>query len=399
MIGNVVLGVTGGIAAYKSADIASKLKKLNINVDVIMTKNAQQFITPLTFQSLTGTKTITDMFITDFEPDIEHISLAKKADVILIAPATANIIAKIAHGIADDMLSTVVMASKAQLLIAPAMNTVMYESPATQKNIRILKERGVIFIEPIEGLLACKDIGKGKMQDPEVIVDIVLHHLIKDSDLDGKKVLITAGPTMESIDPIRYITNRSTGKMGYAMAQEAVRRGAKVILVTGKTNLKVPYGIDQVISIESAEQMYDAVMEYAKTCDIIIKSAAVADYKPKNRSESKIKKSDGDMKIELDRTRDILFELGKQKQKNQVLIGFAAETNDVLENAKSKVERKNLDMIVVNDVKRPGAGFSSDTNIVTLIDRKGKLENLPMMSKQEVAKAVFDKISELINIL
>lgn len=399
MIGNVVLGVTGGIAAYKSADIASKLKKLNINVDVIMTKNAQQFITPLTFQSLTGTKTITDMFNTDFEPDIEHISLAKKADVILIAPATANIIAKIANGIADDMLSTVVMASKAQLLIAPAMNTVMYESPATQENIRILKERGVIFIEPIEGLLACKDIGKGKMQEPEAIVDIVLHHLIKDSDLEGKKVLITAGPTMESIDPIRYITNRSTGKMGYAMAQEAVRRGAKVTLVTGKTNLKAPYGVDEVIPVESAQQMYDAVMKHARTSDIIIKSAAVADYKPKNRSDNKIKKSDGDMKIELDRTKDILFELGKQKHKGQILIGFAAETNDVLQNARSKVERKNLDMIVVNDVNKPGAGFSSDTNIVTLIDRKGKLENLPMMSKQEVAKAVFDKISELINVL
>lgn len=397
MIGNVILGVTGGIAAYKSADVVSRLKKLNIGVDVIMTKNAQRFITPLTFQSLSGTKVVTDMFDTDFNPDIEHISLAKKADIILIAPATANIIAKLANGIADDMLSTVTMASKAQLLIAPAMNTVMYESCATQKNIQILKDRGAVFIEPVEGLLACKDIGKGKMQEPEIIVEIVLHYLLREHDLKDKKVLITAGPTRESIDPVRYITNRSTGKMGYAMAQEAVRRGARVVLISGKTQLKVPYGVYETVSVESAQQMYEAVMKHFEDSDIIIKSAAVADYKPKNPSDNKIKKSDGDMKIELDRTKDILFELGKRKRKDQLLIGFAAETNDVLQNAKSKVERKNLDMIVVNDVKKEGAGFGTDTNIVTVIRRDGEQYRLPMLSKQEVAKSVFDKISEWIN--
>lgn len=397
MIGNVVLGVTGGIAAYKSADIVSRLKKQNIDVDVIMTKNAQRFIAPLTFQSLSGRKTVTDMFDTQFTPDIEHISLAKKADIILIAPATANMIAKIANGIADDMLSTVVMASRAKLLIAPAMNTVMYESAANRQNLRTLRERGAVIIEPSEGLLACKDIGKGKMQEPELIVDIVLYHLLKDSDLEGKKVLITAGPTMESIDPVRYITNRSTGKMGYAMTQEAVRRGAEVVLVTGKTDLKIPYGVSEIISVGSAKQMYDAVMYHAPSSDIIIKSAAVADYKPKHRSDSKIKKSDGDMRIELDRTDDILFELGKQKRHGQILVGFAAETDDVLQNAESKIKRKNLDLIVANDVKKQGAGFGTDTNIVTLIDREGGYQHLPMMSKQEIAKCVFDKISESVD--
>ncbi len=290
MIGNVVLGVTGGIAAYKSAEIVSRLKKRNVNVDVIMTKSAQEFIAPLTFQSLSGNKTVTDMFSTDFRPDIEHISLAKKADVLLIAPATANIIGKLAYGIADDMLSTVAMATKAQLIIAPAMNTVMYESPALQENLATLKKRGAIIIEPKEGLLACNDVGKGKMEEPEVIVDAVMLELIRDNDLSGKKVLVTAGPTRESIDPVRFITNRSTGKMGYAMAQEAVRRGAKVTLITGKTNEKIPYGIAEVIEIESAQQMYEAVMNEIANADIVIKSAAVADYKPKKFGGSKTQK-------------------------------------------------------------------------------------------------------------
>ncbi len=399
MIGNVVLGVTGGIAAYKSADIVSRLKKLNVNVDVIMTENAQKFITPLTFQSLSGNKTITNMFDTDFHPDIEHISLAKKADIILIAPATANMIAKIANGIADDMLSTVVMASKAQLIIAPAMNTVMYESIANQKNMQTLRERGAIFIEPVEGLLACKDVGKGKMQEPEKIVQVVLHYLIKDSDLAGKKVLITAGATRESIDPVRYLTNRSTGKMGYAMAQEAVRRGASVTLVSGKTNLEIPYGVDNVIVVESAEEMYQAVMRHASSSDIIIKSAAVADYTPARKSDSKIKKKDGDMKIELERTKDILMALGKMKKENQILIGFAAETDNVVEYAKDKLRRKNLDMIVANDVKKSGAGFGTDTNIVAIVDKEANTQEIPMLSKSEVAKVVFDRISELINVL
>ncbi len=396
MIGNVVLGVTGGIAAYKSAEIVSRLKKRNVNVDVIMTKSAQEFIAPLTFQSLSGNKTVTDMFSTDFRPDIEHISLAKKADVLLIAPATANIIGKLAYGIADDMLSTVAMATKAQLIIAPAMNTVMYESLALQENLATLKKRGAIIIEPKEGLLACNDVGKGKMEEPEVIVDAVMLELIRDNDLRGKKVLVTAGPTRESIDPVRFITNRSTGKMGYAMAQEAVRRGAKVTLITGKTNEKIPYGIAEVIEIESAKQMYEAVMNEIANADIVIKSAAVADYKPKNLADQKLKKSDGEMMIELDRTKDILFEIGKRKKLNQILVGFAAETHDLIAHASAKIQKKNLDLIVANNVKMAGAGFGTDTNIVTLIHKDGELEQLPMMTKQEVAKSVFDRISELI---
>lgn len=391
MSGNVLLGVTGGIAAYKAADIVSRLIKQDVNVDVIMTKYAQEFITPMTFQSLSGNKTVTDMFDTSFRPDIEHISLAKKADVILIAPATANIIAKIAHGIADDMLTTVVLASKAKLIIAPAMNTVMYEAEVTQNNIKTLKERGVIVIDPVEGLLACNDLGRGKMEEPENIVEAVLYHLTCSRDLEGKKVLITAGPTRESIDPVRFITNRSTGKMGYEMAREAKRRGADVTLVSGRVNVKAPYGVN-LINIESAQDMYEEVMKRAGESDIIIKSAAVADYTPQNKSNIKIKKQSGDMKIELERTHDILFEVGQAKTDQQILVGFAAETNDVIENAKSKMQRKNLDFIIANDVKKEGAGFGTDTNIVTIIPRQGEIEPLPVMKKSEVARAVFDRI-------
>lgn len=391
MSGNVLLGVTGGIAAYKAADIVSRLIKQDVNVDVIMTKYAQEFITPMTFQSLSGNKTVTDMFDTSFRPDIEHISLAKKADVILIAPATANIIAKIAHGIADDMLTTVVLASKAKLIIAPAMNTVMYEAEVTQNNIKTLKERGVIVIDPVEGLLACNDLGRGKMEEPENIVEAVLYHLTCSRDLEGKKVLITAGPTRESIDPVRFITNRSTGKMGYEMAREAKRRGADVTLVSGRVNLKAPYGVN-LINIESAQDMYEEVMKRAGESDIIIKSAAVADYTPQNKSYIKIKKQSGDIKIELERTHDILFEVGQAKTDQQILVGFAAETNDVIENAKSKMQRKNLDFIIANDVKKEGAGFGTDTNIVTIIPRQGEIEPLPVMKKSEVARAVFDRI-------
>ena len=391
MSGNVLLGVTGGIAAYKAADIVSRLIKQDVNVDVIMTKYAQEFITPMTFQSLSGNKTVTDMFDTSFTPDIEHISLAKKADVILIAPATANIIAKIAHGIADDMLTTVVLASKAKLIIAPAMNTVMYEAEVTQNNIKTLKERGVIVIDPVEGLLACNDLGRGKMEEPENIVEAVLYHLTCSRDLEGKKVLITAGPTRESVDPVRFITNRSTGKMGFEMAREAKRRGADVTLVSGRVNLKAPYGVN-LINIESAQDMYEEVMKRAGESDIIIKSAAVADYTPQNKSNIKIKKQSGDMKIELERTHDILFEVGQAKTDQQILVGFAAETNDVIENAKSKMQRKNLDFIIANDVKKEGAGFGTDTNIVTIIPRQGEIEPLPVMKKSEVARAVFDRI-------
>ncbi len=392
---NVVLGVTGGIAVYKACDIVSRLKKNGVNVDVIMTKSATEFVGPMTFQSLSNNRVVTDMFDTNFYWDIEHIALAKKADLFLIAPATANIIGKMANGIADDMLSTTVMATKAQIIVAPAMNTNMYENPAVQENIEKLKARGVLFIEPVEGLLACNDVGKGKLEDPEKIVDIAMHHLSKTRDLEGKNILITAGPTIEAIDPVRYITNRSSGKMGYSIAKEAVRRGAKVTLISGKTQEKVPYGIENFISIESSEDMYNAVMENAGKMDIIIKSAAVADYTPREKSQSKLKKKDGDLKIELARTHDILFEVGKQKLPHQILVGFAAETDDVLENAKSKMQRKNLDFIVANDIKKEGAGFGVDTNIVNIIDKDGIITPLPMMAKSEVALKLFDRINEI----
>ena len=362
-----------------------------------MTQNAQQFITPLTLQSLSLNKVVTDMFEQLSVVDIEHISLAKKADVILIAPATANIIAKLANGIADDMLSTVVMASKAKLIIAPAMNTNMYFNIANITNMDILKSRGAIFIEPAEGLLACNDVGKGKLEDPEKIVDAVLYHLELRDKLKGKKILVTAGATKEKIDPIRYITNRSTGKMGFAIAQQAALYGADVTLVTSSENLKVPYGVKNIIRIESAKEMYEAVISEADKHDIIIKSAAVADYKPKIISDTKIKKTDGDMKIELDRTKDILFELGKNKRNNQILVGFAAETNDVELNAKSKLERKNLDFIVVNDVMQKGAGFGVDTNIVTIIDKNGDVSRYPEITKLSLSKIILDKIIDFIS--
>lgn len=393
---NIVLGVTGGIAAYKSAEIISRLKKENINVDVIMTKNAQQFITPLTLQSISYNKVVTDMFEILDNVDIEHISLAKKADILLIAPATANIIAKIAHGIADDMLSTVAMATKSQIIIAPAMNTNMYFSASNQKNMNILKDRGVIFIEPKDGLLACNDIGKGKLEDPEKIVDTVLFHLNKKNILSDKNILVTAGPTKEIIDPVRYITNRSTGKMGYAIAKQAALYGANVTLITGTDKMKIPCGVTNVINVETSKNMYDAVMENYKQNDIIIKSAAVADYKPKNISKEKIKKTDGNMFIELDRTNDILFELGNKKLKNQILIGFAAETNNVYENAIKKLIKKNLDFIVVNDIKQEGAGFGLDTNVVTIIDKNRNITEYPEKSKDYVAEII---IKEIINIL
>ena len=391
---NVVLGVTGGIAAYKACDIVSRLVKKDVNVDVIMTESAAKFVGPVTFQSLSKNRVVTDMFDTNFYWDIEHISLAKKADVFLIAPATANIIGKMANGIADDMLSTTLMATKSRIIMAPAMNTAMYENPAVQENIEKLKNRGVIFIEPVEGLLACNDVGRGKMEDPEKITETVMHYLTRTEELKGKKVLVTAGPTIESIDPVRYITNRSSGKMGYQVAREAVRRGAQVTLVSGKTSEKVPYGISEFISIESSEDMYQEVMKRASDMDIIIKSAAVADYTPAHKSQSKIKKSDGDMRIELQRTHDILFETGQQKKENQILVGFAAETDDIMNNAVSKMKRKNLDLIVANDVKKEGAGFGTDTNIVNIIDRSGAITELPLMDKSLVAARLFDRITE-----
>lgn len=392
----VVLGVTGGIAAYKACDIVSRLKKEDIDVNVIMTKHATEFVSPLTFQSLSQNYVTVDMFEPPKNWDIEHIALAKKADVFLIAPATANLIGKISSGIADDMLTTTLMATKAPVVIAPAMNTNMYENPITQRNIKDLEALGYHFIEPGCGRLACADIGRGKLADVDTIVDYTLFMLNKTDELKGKKVVVTAGPTVEAIDPIRYITNRSTGKMGYAIAYEAALRGADVTLVTGPTNLKVPFGIKEAIEIKSSRDMYEAVYSNFKDADILIKSAAVADYRPKNIYSSKIKKKDDDLKLELERTDDILKSMGELKE-NQIIVGFAAETDDLIENAKGKIEKKNLDFIVANDVKQEGAGFANETNIVKIISRDSNIESLPIMSKKELSKVICDKIIDIIH--
>ena len=387
----VVLGVSGGIAAYKACDVVSRLRKENIQVNVIMTKHATEFVSALTFQSISQNPVAVEMFEPVTNWDIEHISLAKKADIFLIAPATANVIGKIANGIADDMLSTTVMATKAPVVIAPAMNTNMYENPVTQANIQKLKDLGYIFIEPGYGRLACGDLGPGKLAEPDLIVENIKFLLNKTDELKGKNVLVTAGPTQEAIDPVRYITNKSTGKMGYALAYQAALMGAKVTLVTGPTNLEIPFGISEVIKIKSAQQMYEAVTSRFDEMDIVIKSAAVADYKPKNISDSKIKKSDSDLVLELDRNKDILFELGKLKTK-QVLVGFAAETDDLIANAQKKLAKKNLDFIVANDLKQEGAGFAGDTNIAKLLFADGNIEELPIMTKNQLSKEIYDKI-------
>ena len=387
----VVLGVSGGIAAYKACDVVSRLRKENIQVNVIMTKHATEFVSALTFQSISQNPVAVEMFEPVTNWDIEHISLAKKADIFLIAPATANVIGKIANGIADDMLSTTVMATKAPVVIAPAMNTNMYENPVTQANIQKLKDLGYIFIEPGYGRLACGDLGPGKLAEPDLIVENIKFLLNKTDELKGKNVLVTAGPTQEAIDPVRYITNKSTGKMGYALAYQAALMGAKVTLVTGPTNLEIPFGISEVIKVKSAQQMYETVTSSFDEMDIVIKSAAVADYKPKNISDSKIKKSDSDLVLELDRNKDILFELGKLKTK-QVLVGFAAETDDLIANAQKKLAKKNLDFIVANDLKQEGAGFAGDTNIAKLLFADGNIVELPIMTKNQLSKEIYDKI-------
>ena len=387
----VVLGVSGGIAAYKACDVVSRLRKENVQVNVIMTKHATEFVSALTFQSISQNPVAVEMFEPVTNWDIEHISIEKKADIFLIAPATANVIGKIANGIADDMLSTTVMATKAPVVIAPAMNTNMYENPVTQANIQKLKDLGYIFIEPGYGRLACGDLGPGKLAEPDLIVENIKFLLNKTDELKGKNVLVTAGPTQEAIDPVRYITNKSTGKMGYALAYQAALMGAKVTLVTGPTNIEIPFGISEVIKIKSAGQMYEAVTSRFYEMDIVIKSAAVADYKPKNISDSKIKKSDSDLVLELDRNKDILFELGKLKTK-QVLVGFAAETDDLIANAQKKLAKKNLDFIVANDLKQEGAGFAGDTNIVKLLFADGNIEELPIMTKNQLSKEIYDKI-------
>ncbi|MGO5066976.1 MULTISPECIES: bifunctional phosphopantothenoylcysteine decarboxylase/phosphopantothenate--cysteine ligase CoaBC [unclassified Clostridium] len=386
----VVLGVTGGIASYKALDIVSKLKKLNYDINVIMTKSALKFIQPLPFQSLSGNMVSKDMFEEPKAFEIQHISLAKKADMILVAPATANIIGKVANGIADDMLSTTIMAATCPVVFAPAMNTNMYNNLIVQNNIEKLRKLGYKFIEPTSGRLACGDVGEGKLADTEDIVEIVDSMLYPIKDLQGKNVLVTAGPTLAHIDPVRYITNRSSGKMGYSIAKEARDRGAKVTLVSGPTKLKAPLGVD-IIKINTNEEMLNAVKENFKNQHIIIKSAAVADYKPKEYKEHKIKKIGDDLNLELIRDKDILKELGLIKE-DQILVGFAAESRDLLDNAKSKLEKKNLDFIVANNILSKETGFASDDNVVTIISKYGHIKNLERMSKREIAKEIFDTI-------
>ena len=393
----VVIGVSGGIAVYKTLDVISRLRKLGVNVNVIMTKSATEFVTPLSFQSLSQNYVVCDMFEDPKTWDVEHVSLAKRADVFLIAPATANVIGKIANGIADDMLTTTVMATKAKVLIAPAMNTNMYENPILQRNINTLKELGYNFVEPESGRLACGDTGKGKLASPEIIVDEVVKLLSKEQDLKGKSIIVTAGPTVESIDPMRYITNRSTGKMGYSIAKEAIERGADVTLITGPTNLTPPQNLKKLVKIESAKDMYEAVLENLDENDVVIKSASVEYYKPKKYSNKKIKKSDYDLIIELDRNKDIAQEIGKIKN-NKILVGFAAETNDLIQNASLKIKKKNLDFIVANDLTKEGAGFGVDTNIVKIIDKEGNITEYPKMKKEEVANIILNKIKELLRV-
>lgn len=386
----VVVGVSGGVAVYKALDVISRLRKKDVEVHVIMTKSATEFVTPLSFQSLSQNMVITDMFAEPKAWEIQHISLAKKADLMLIVPATANIIGKVANGIADDMLSTTIMATKAPVVFCPAMNTNMYENPIVQRNISLLKELGYEFIEPASGRLACGDEGKGKLQDTEIIAEETLRRLHSTKDLLGKKVVVTAGPTMVPIDPVRILTNRSSGKMGYSIAEEARDRGAEVVLISGPTSLRKPNGI-KVIDIKTNEDMFNAIKNEFKDADIVIKSAAVADYKAKNYSNEKIKKTGDDLNLIFERDRDILKTLGDMKE-NQILVGFAAESSNLKENAKGKLERKNLDYIVANDISKPETGFVSDENKVTIISKSGEEVSLEKMSKREVAKNIFDII-------
>ena len=390
----VVLGVTGGIAAYKSATLTSLLVKAGAQVQVIMTEHARQFIAPLTFESLTGRRCLTDTFDRNHEYSTEHVELAKEADVVMIAPATANIIAKIAHGMADDMLTTTVLACDCPKIVAPAMNTRMYENPVTQDNMRKLEEYGMTIAHPTSGHLACGDIGKGKMLEPEELFQYILMACAFEKDMAGKHVLVTAGATQEALDPVRYITNHSSGKMGYSLAKISALRGAEVVLVSGHTALAAPLFAERV-SVTSAEDMFRAVTERSEWADIILKAAAVADYRPAAVSSEKIKKSDDQMSIGLERTQDILGYLGAHKRDGQFLCGFAMETQDLLENASQKLKKKNADMIVANNLKVTGAGFAGDTNVVTLITKNGA-EEQELMSKEEVAGVILDKIMEKI---
>ena len=388
----VVLAVSGSIAAYKIASLASALGKLHADVQVLMTQNATNFINPITFETLTGNKCLVDTFDRNFQYSVEHVALAKRADVVLVAPASANVIGKIANGIADDMLTTTVMACKCKKIISPAMNTQMFENPIVQDNLKKLEHYGYEVIQPAVGLLACKDVGKGKMPEPETLLEYILQEVAYEKDLKGKKILVTAGPTQEPIDPVRYLTNHSSGKMGYAIAKVCSMRGAEVTLVSGKTAIKPPLFVD-VVPVTTAREMYEAVTGRSDRQDIVIKAAAVADYRPKTISEQKVKKTDEELSIEMERTDDILKYLGEHKSANQFLCGFSMETEHMLENSRKKLKKKNLDMIVANNVKVEGAGFAGDTNIVTLITADDETQ-LPLLSKEETAVEIMNKILE-----
>ena len=386
----VLLGVTGSIAAYKIAYLASALKKLHADVHVLMTKNATNFINPITFESLTGNKCLVDTFDRNFQFQVEHVSIAKKADVVMIAPASANVIGKLAHGIADDMLTTTIMACKCKKIISPAMNTNMFENPIVQDNLKILEHYGYEVIQPASGYLACGDTGAGKMPEPQTLLSYIEKEIACEKDLKGKKILVTAGPTQEAIDPVRYITNHSSGKMGYSIAKAAMLRGADVTLVSGRTAIEPPLFV-RVVPIVTAKEMFDAVTSVSDEQDIIIKAAAVADYRPAVVSSEKVKKKDGEMSIALERTDDILKYLGEHKKENQFLCGFSMETQNMVSNSRAKLEKKNLDMIAANNVKEKGAGFQGDTNVLTLITREEET-SLPLMSKEDAANQLLDKI-------
>lgn len=386
----VVLGVSGSIAAYKIASLASALKKIGADVHVIMTHNATNFINPITFESLTGNKCLVDTFDRNFQFQVEHVSIAKKADVFMLAPASANVIGKIAHGIADDMLTTTIMACKCRVFISPAMNTNMYTNPILQDNLTRLKKYGYEIIEPEDGYLACGDTGAGKMPEPEKLLSYIVRECAYEKDMTGKKVLVTAGPTMEAIDPVRYITNHSSGKMGYALAKMAMLRGADVTLVSGKTMVTPPDFV-KMVSVTSAKEMFDAVTTVSNEQDIIVKAAAVADYRPVNVSDEKVKKADGDLSIALERTDDILKYLGEHKKDGQFLCGFSMETSDMISNSRAKLVKKNLDMIAANNLKVEGAGFEGDTNVLTLITQNEEV-SLELMSKEDAANVILDNI-------
>ena len=388
----VLLGITGGIAAYKMANVASGLRKAGATVHVIMTENATKFITPLTFETLTNNRCVVDTFARDFQYDVKHISLAKAADLILIAPATANVIAKLANGLADDMLTTTVLAARCKKLVAPAMNTAMLENPITQDNLAKLKKYGFGIIEPAVGMLACKDVGSGKLPEPETLLDCIAMELAREKDMAGLHVTVTAGPTQEALDPVRYLTNHSTGRMGYAIAREAMLRDADVTLISGPTALKPVPGV-KTVDVVSARDMFEAVQAALPETDILVKAAAVADYRPANVADDKIKKRDGDMAIPLERTDDILGWVAEHRHPGLFVCGFSMETRDMIENSRKKLDRKHLDMIAANNLKVAGAGFGVDTNVVTILTADG-IQELPLMGKDQVAAKLLDAILE-----